>query len=166
ATDPRDYRLVVDYHTTGLFGAIIRSSMNSRVNGVWSEKEIDPLQFYSWGSLRGSPRRTLIEYSGGVPVIRDIQPPPSVERQPVPPSMQRNTIDTLSASALLMRRVADTGRCEGPATTFDGQRLARVTVTTAGEEMLTASHGSSFSGPALRCDFVGQQLAGFKLDDD
>ncbi len=165
-TDARDYRLSIDYHTTGVFGAVIHSSMDSRVNGLWNDTDVEPLQFYSWGQLRGSPRRTLIEYSDHMPVIRDLQPANDAEREPVPESMQRNTVDTLSAIALLMHHVATTGRCEGAATTFDGRRLARITVATAGEEMLTASHGSSFSGPALRCDFVGQQLAGFKLEDD
>jgi hypothetical protein len=166
SADPRSYRLDLAYHTAGMFGAFVHSDMDTRVTGTWTDNTVSPLQFYSWGHIRGVPRRTLIEYANGMPEIKDLQPPNEEEREPVPGAMQRNTVDTLSAMALLMRHVADTGRCDGTITTFDGRRLARITVQTAGEDMLSPSHGSSFAGPALRCDFVGQQLAGFRRDDD
>jgi hypothetical protein len=166
SADSRQYRLDLVYHTSGIFGAVIHSDMDTRVNGIWTDNTVSPLQFYSWGHIRGVARRTLIEYANGQPEIRDLQPPNEQEREPVPVASQRNTVDSLSAIALLMRHVADTGRCDGAITTFDGRRLARITVATGGQDMLTASHGSHFAGPALRCDFVGQQLAGFRRDDD
>ncbi len=166
SADAREYRLELAYRTSGLFGAMIHSDMDTRVNGIWTDNSVEPLQFYSWGDIRGRARRTLINYADGVPDVRDLQPPNEEEREPVPVAEQRNTVDTLSAIALLMRHVADTGRCEGNVQTFDGRRLARISVVTAGEETLTRSHGSDFSGPALRCDFTGQQLAGFRRDDD
>ena len=166
AADPTKYRLDLIYHTTGLFGAVIHSAMDTRVNGIWTDNAVEPLQFYSWGNVRGVARRTLIEYADGMPVVRDLQPANEQEREAVPAALQRNTVDTLSAIALLMRHVADTGRCDGAITTYDGRRLARITVQTGGEEALTASHGSRFAGPALRCDFMGQMLAGFKREDD
>ena len=67
-----------------------------------------------------------------MPEIRDLQPADEREREPVPAALQRNTVDTLSAIALLMRHVADTGRCDGSTLTFDGRRLARITVQTVG----------------------------------
>jgi hypothetical protein len=164
--DERQYRLELTYHTAGVFGAVVHSDMDTRVNGVWTDNTVSPLQFYSWGHIRGVPRRSLIDYANGVPEIKDLQPPNEVEREPVPLAAQRDTVDSLSAIALLMRHVADTGRCDGSATTFDGRRLGRISVQTAGEETLTPSHGSQYSGPALRCDFVGQQLAGFRHDED
>jgi hypothetical protein len=166
SADAREYRLDLVYHTAGLFGAVIHSDMDTRVNGVWTDNTVSPLQFYSWGHIRGVPRRTLIEYANGQPLIRDLQPPNEEEREPVPAAEQHDTVDSLSAIALLMRHVADTGRCDGAITTFDGRRLARITVRTGGEDMLSPSHGSRYAGPALRCDFVGQQLAGFRRDDD
>ena len=36
----------------------------------------------------------------------------------------------------------------------------------AGEETLDPTHGSVFSGKALRCDFEGRELAGFLLGQD
>ena len=167
SADPREYRLELTYQTTGMFGAFVHSQMDTRVNGTWTDNTVAPLQFYSWGNIRGEARRTADRVCE-----RDARNPgPAArrtrrERDPVPAALQRNTVDTLSAIALLMRHIADTGRCEGGALTFDGRRLARITVQTVGVEMLAASHGSRYAGPALRCDFVGQQLAGFKRDDD
>ena len=83
-----------------------------------------------------------------------------------PRSARANTIDTLSAMASLINQVNTTGRCEGKATTFDGRRLAQLEARTAGEQVLERTGRSNFAGKALRCDFVGRQLAGFNLDDD
>ena len=84
------------------------------------------------------------------------------EREPVPVSVQQNSVDSLSALALLIRRVADTGRCEASARMFDGNRASEITAHTAGDEVLAPTTLSSFSGKTLRCDFLGQMLAGFR----
>ena len=68
--------------------------------------------------------------------------------------------------AQLVRQVNATGRCEGRSRTYDGRRLAELTARTAGREVLEQTSRSSFAGPALRCDFEGRQLAGFRLDAD
>ena len=82
------------------------------------------------------------------------------------PADQAGTIDSVSAMAQLVRQVNATGRCEGHSRTFDGRRLAELTARTAGREVLEQTGRSSFAGPALRCDFEGRQLAGFRLDAD
>jgi hypothetical protein len=164
--DAQSYRISVHFNTTGLFGAIFSAHSDTVVQGIWQGDDAEPLQFYSYGDQRGRPRRTLIEYANGDPVVRDLTPPAEEEREPVPPAMEAHTIDTLSAMATLMRHVADTGRCDGSVTTFDGRRVARITAHTVGQEMLARSHGSIYSGPALRCDFQGVQLAGFMRDAD
>lgn len=163
---PNGYGVTLGYQTGGLVGALIHAQMDTRVQGVWAGDAAQPVQFYSYGHLRGQPRRTWIDYARGQPEIRDLQPPNDAEREPVPPELEAHTIDTLSAMALLIRRIERTGRCDGEATTYDGRRLARLTVRTVGEERLAPTHGSSFDGEALRCDFEGHQLAGFLRDAD
>jgi Protein of unknown function (DUF3108) len=166
SADPQNYQLELNYHTSGFLGALFRFQLDSRVNGTWTRDSVDPLQFYSWGDVRGRPRRTLIEYQDGMPVVRDLQPPHDQDRQPIPPDMERNTVDSLSAMALLMHEVATTGRCDGSVDTFDGRRVSRITSHTVGEESIAPSHDSPYAGTTLRCDFTGQQLAGFVLDQD
>ena len=84
----------------------------------------------------------------------------------MPPAQQVDTMDSLSALALLMRHVQATGRCEARVMTFDGRRLAEVSAHTVGEEVLQPSSRRSFHGPTLRCDFEGRQLGGFLRDAD
>jgi hypothetical protein len=62
--------------------------------------------------------------------------------------------------------VAETGRCETSVHTYDGRRAVEIEAHTVGEEMLEASSRSSFAGKALRCDFSGRMLSGFKFGDD
>jgi hypothetical protein len=114
---------------------------------------------------RGDPRRVEIDYPQGQPVVRALIPTITDDpREPVPPEMTRDTMDSLSAVADLMHVVATTGACETKGTTFDGHRVATATARTVGTEMLPPESRSSYSGPALHCQMTGQQIAGFPKD--
>jgi hypothetical protein len=167
ALDRSGYQVGLAFHTTGAFGLLFHSAIVSMVRGLWERgpanaQDVAPQRFASWGWDRGTEHRTLIDYRGGQPVIRDLVPPTDGERDPVPPAMQRDTMDTLSAMAMLLHRVATTGRCEGQAHIFDGRRLSVISATTGPVEVLAPERQSVFSGAALRCDFEGRQLAGFQ----
>jgi hypothetical protein len=101
-----------------------------------------------------------------VPQVKELQPPQETEREPVPPEMQRHTMDTLSALAQLMRRVQKDHTCETEVHTYDGRRVLDVVAHTGGPERLDPTSRSSFSGATLRCDFEGRELAGFLLGED
>lgn len=117
------------------------------------------------GTWRGTPRRTLVEYETGQPSVLFLEPPNEQERELIPPPLQRETIDTISAAAMLARRATLTGRCDGQARTFDGRRLFEVEALTGGMEILAADE-APVTGPVLRCDFEGRLLAGFMLNGD
>ena len=163
---PSDYRVHLTYRTTGALGLVIYSHQDTTVEGRFVADHAVPRRFYSFGVLRGEQRVTQIDYPAGQPSVRQLVPPNDHEREPVPPDRQANTIDTLSAMAQLMRRVNATGRCDGRVVTFDGRRLSELAASTAGVQVLQHTSRSSFSGPALRCDFEGRQLGGFKLGED
>jgi hypothetical protein len=165
--DLRDsgYRVDLSYRTVGLFGLLFHNEIHSNVQGMWAGSGLMPLRFSSWGTLRGQPRRTVIDYLRGQPVVRVLEPAAEADRDPVPAGMQHDTIDALSAMVLMVRQVATTGNCDGHATTFDGQRLVDITSHTIGDEVLENDGRSAFSGLALRCDVEGRQLAGFLHDE-
>jgi hypothetical protein len=164
--DEAGYRASLSYRTTGLYGALFSADITSAAQGVWNRAAAEPEQYYSYGRLRGGPRRVLLDYRRGNPVVEQLDPPEEADRDPVPPAAAAGTIDTLSAAVLLIHRIETTGNCDAAAKTFDGRRLTEISAHTVGVETLSALSGSPYRGPALRCDFVGQQLAGFLRDDN
>ncbi len=163
---PTTYRLQLDYRTTGTFGLFVRSQSSTIVQGGLVAGKAVPLRFTSGGVLRGEQRLTEIDYREGQPIVRQLAPPNDKERESVPEAEQRGTIDTLSAMAQLISQVTRTGRCDGAVRTFDGRRLASLRSWTIGTEVLPPSTVSTYSGPALHCEFEGRQLGGFMLDED
>ena len=161
------YGIRVTTHTAGPVRMFFHSDIESSAAGSFSGGAPHPVRYSSTGHVGGAPRVTLIEYPGGVPVVRTLQPPnDDDDREDVPAADTVRAVDALSALAFLMREVTDTGRCDGSLTTFDGRRLAVLTARTDGEEVLEATSRSFFAGPALRCTFEGRQIGGFKREDD
>jgi Protein of unknown function (DUF3108) len=163
---PWNYRIDIDYHTTGLVGLLYRGHQVNTVRGNWDGAAAQPLEFFGSGVWRGKQRLTLIDYDHGRPDIRQLVPPQDSEREPVPEALQLHTVDTLSALAQLMRAVQQTRSCDTESRTYDGRRVLDVVAHTGGEEELSPTGRSHFSGPALRCDFEGREIAGFLFGED
>ncbi len=171
---PTGYEGALSFHTAGMIGWMVRSTDDSQVSGAFVHAQgaapdantAAPASFVSIGMLRGVERITRMTYRDGSPVIGTLTPDVTLERIPVAPSATVHTIDTLSAIAMLVRQVGDTGRCDGATMIFDGRRLTALAARTTGAEALAHSDRSIFSGQTLRCDFDGNQLAGFKKDEN
>jgi hypothetical protein len=163
---PWNYRINLNYHTTGLVGFFYRGQQVNTVRGNWHDGLANPLEFFGDGTWRGQQRRTLIDYDNGVPDVKTLEPPQDSEREPVPRDMQLHTMDTLSALAQLMRSVELQRSCTTTVHTYDGRRVLEIEARNAGTETLQPSHDSEFSGQAVRCDFEGRELAGFLIGQD
>ena len=164
------YEGSLSFHTAGMVGWMVHDTDDSQVEGRFVQAEpgdpsadkAQPMSFVSIGNLRGVDRVTRMTYRDGVPVIQTLTPDPKLERSSVPPAATPHTVDNLSAIGELVRKVADTGRCDGTATLFDGRRLTTLSARTLGTQTLAQTNRSIFAGQALRCDFDGNQLYGFK----
>ncbi len=163
---PSSYRMEVTFRLTGLVGFLVRGDSRTVVDGRFDGDQAEPRELFSAGHLRGEPRVTQIDWQHGMPSMTQLIPPVEQERDPVPATQQAHTIDTLSAMAILLREVNESGRCDGARQTFDGRRLSEISASTAGEENLPPTSRSTFRGEALRCNFEGRQLAGFLRDGD
>ncbi len=163
---PWNYRIDLDYHTTGLVGLLYRGRQTNTVHGVWHDGQASPIEFSGDGVWHGHERRTLIDYEHGLPQVRELLPPQETEREAVPPELQRHTMDTLSALAQLVRQVGQDHVCETEVHTYDGRRVLDIVARTGGTDRLSPTGRSNFSGPTLRCDFEGRELAGFLLGED
>jgi hypothetical protein len=161
---PWTYQLALSFHTTGVGRLAFGGHNTSSVYGIWQADRPAPLRYASNSVWRGEPRAILMDYAKGIPAIRQLLPPPEPEQEIVGADLRANSTDALSALAALMRVVAQSGRCDSTIRTFDGRRAADIGARTVGLEMLEADGHSSFSGMALRCDFVSRMLAGFRLD--
>ncbi len=160
------YQVKLVFDTAGVFGVFLHAHVDSVATGAFAGDRARPTRYYAFGDARGRSRITQIDYPAGDPVMVQLVPPVEDERQPVSAAEQAGTIDNLSAMAELISSVARTGRCDGVQRTFDGRRLSELSARTVGQETLPPSDRSTFSGPALRCDLVGRQLAGFAKDAD
>lgn len=159
----QDYAVTLSVHTIGLFGAVVHGATESRVHGRWSGAAASPDAYDTRGLWRGKQIHVAMSYAGGRPTVTTLEPAATEEREAVPPPLWADTIDNLSAMAALLHDVAVSGRCDGRRRVFDGRRLSEVT---AGTEVLPETDRSVFRGPALRCDFTGTLLAGFRYEDD
>ncbi len=133
----------------------------SATEGSWRGADPLPRRHSSEGEWRGGRRALLLDYAppGAAPLLRVLEPPLEPEREPVPEALKHGTVDGLSAVAKLLRAVEQTGRCEGEAPVFDGRRRSDFRAWTEGLDELPQGEGA-FTGPALRCAFLGRLVAG------
>jgi hypothetical protein len=160
---PTSYRMAMNFQTTGIADLFAKDQLSEHASGRIVEGQPVPIEYVSDSHRRGDDRLVNLQWHDGSPVLTTITPPNSVEREDVPMELRLHTIDPLSATVLMLRQVAQTGRCEATARTYDGRRASLFRSYTSGEENVPQSVHSIFSGPALRCDFIEHTLAGFRL---
>ena len=161
---PESYTLGLRSHTKGMIGALLHGESRTRVDGLFVGRSVVPSRYVSGGLWRGDRRLTDLVYESGRPVIRALVPANDEDRDEVPESLRRGSVDALSAIVMLVHEVAQNGRCDGSAVTFDGRRATKVSVGMVGMESLPAESRSSFKGEALHCRISGRQVAGFPHD--
>ena len=163
---PEGYRLKFAFHTAGLFSAFVHGQNETLVEGHWEGTEAVPERYDSTGLWSGEKWRTVIDYADQEPFVRTLIPPREPDRDTVTPTEARQSLDSVSAMALLVHRVQATGRCDGTARLFDGRRLMRLSAHTIGTEIVPRSSRSPYFGPAQRCDFEGVLIGGIEHDKE
>jgi hypothetical protein len=162
---PGRYSVRADWRSTGVARIFGSARFSAVSEGRLAGGEARPGRYVLDGAWRGEPRRVVLDYPGGQPVMRQRLPQEDPEREPVPPEMTRDTIDQLSATAQLIRMVAETGRCDGRASIYDGARRVEMQTRTAGRDRLFP-WSTAWHGEATRCAFTGRQVAGFRRSDN
>lgn len=164
------YRVAATMRTTGLLAVFVRgeqiTTVEGRIRPAATPLALEPERFLMEGRWRDSLRRVAMRWSGPNPEVLALLPANQEEREPVPPELQRGTVDTLTALAALIRLAATENRCDGSAQVFDGRRRSDFNAVTERVETLEPHRWSGFSGRALRCRFEGRQVAGFWKQQD
>ncbi len=160
------YQVETQLRTRGLAAMVASGEQVSRAEGAWAGPAPRPRHFISEGVWRGRLRRIALDWPGGDARVLELVPPnEEEEREPVPEAMRRGTVDMLSALAGLSRQVAREGRCAATAPVYDGRRRSDFEARGTGREVIRPWRGA-WHGEALRCDYEGRQVAGFRRDQD
>jgi hypothetical protein len=143
--DETGYTLRTGVRTVGAFAVLVRGRSDVISQGVWRGNGAVPSHTDSEGVWNGQPRRLVIDYAGGVPNIRVMQPADKERRRALGRDDTAGTTDALGLMVGLIRQVGVTGRCDMAARLFDGHGVTAFTMTTGTQ---TAPLGT------LRCEFT------------
>ena len=155
------FRMGLRYHVTGVARLFSGDKLDEVTTGYVNDGKPAPVEYRSAITLKGRDRMVTLDFHDGSPTIAAIDPPNASERDEVPPPRLARAIDPMTAMVSMIMAVTQTGKCELSHETFDGRRLELFYARTAGEEDLPVNSHSTFSGRALRCDYVSKPLAGF-----
>lgn len=159
------YRVETRLRTRGIAAVIASGEQTTQVAGGFAGAVAQPAGYLSEGTWRGRPRRIALDWQGGTPRVIELLPPNEEEREPVPEALKTGTVDALSAMSALSRQVAREQGCTLAAPVFDGRRRSDFT-TGGGRWERIQPWRSAWAGDALRCDFEGRQVAGFRRDGE
>ncbi|WP_240993561.1 DUF3108 domain-containing protein [Asaia bogorensis] len=157
------YGIRTTLHAGGFMSLFLRMDIQSTAQGHFDHNWVQPVTYESAGYSRGKHRSVVLHYADNTPHVVTLDPK-ETDREAVPEAELDHALDTLSAMALLLENVRQTGKCDGNAHVFDGLRLSAMTSRGPFKADVPVTFDQKFNGPALRCDFVGQQEAGFIKD--
>ncbi len=156
------YDLEVASRTVGVVGWVGDWKGNSFTKGTVGEDGLRPASHRADSVWRSEPRFVELTYGADRSVAVAAEPPPDKDdRDPVPESMTRGTVDTLTAIMGLVRSFANDGKCAGAYPAFDGRRRYDIQIEDAGAAVLEASSYSAYAGPARKCRVTTKRVAGY-----
>ncbi len=163
AIGPETYRITARARSAGLATLATRFDQTATAEGAITDTGIRPFRFRAEGEWQGETRRVDLVLAETPPRIA-LDPPEVPEREPVPVTLARGGVDTLTALLAVSRQVSRHGvrGCDLDVTVFDGRRLKKITLAPAGEGSVPGHRGLT----AVRCRVEGRQLAGFWRDWD
>jgi hypothetical protein len=160
--DTDGYNLETQLNSRGFVGWVSGFSQHTMSEGRITDGQLQPTAHLNSGIWRGDSRRIEMRYGprGPVEVMVDPVEDPS-EREPVPASLQRDTVDPLSAILFVNQPAfADAEACAWTVPVFDGRRRYNLRFERIAEETLPASRHGVYSGAAVKCRVHYDSIAG------
>lgn len=159
---PGGYDLEVASRTVGIVGWVGEFKGNSFTRGTIGEAGLRPASHRSDSTWRSEARLVELTYAADRTVAVVAEPPPDKDdREPVPESQTRGTVDTLTAIMALIRGFGANGQCAGTWPVFDGRRRFDVTIDDAGAATLDPSSYNFYAGPTRKCRITTHRVAGY-----
>lgn len=157
------YRIAVSAVTGGTIGRLFTWKTESQSDGRRQGDDLRPASHRQSSQFRGEPRNVTLTYGPQGDVSATVTPPPETDdREPVPPALQRGTLDPLSAVLDLLFAVGASERCDRSLPVFDGRRRYDMMFTEVGRRIVDPSRYSVFSGVAQQCRVSYRPVAGYR----
>ncbi|TPW34713.1 DUF3108 domain-containing protein [Oecophyllibacter saccharovorans] len=165
AFQPWGYAAQAHIYTVGLASWFLTLDRTARAKGYFAGTRMQPTQYESQGLSRGKHWNVQLAFSEqAMPKVIVLTPKDKdEEREPLPERDLQKSVDLLTAFGILLHKLNTEHSCNVTGVVFDGLRLTRITSSGPVPTQLPDDHHTYFTGPALRCGFVGQQIAGFPL---
>ncbi|CBS88732.1 DUF3108 domain-containing protein [Azospirillum lipoferum] len=156
------YRIAVSAVTGGTIGRLFSWKTESQSDGHRQGEDLRPASHRQSSQFRGEPRSVTLTYGPQGDVSATVTPPPETDdREPVPPALQRGTLDPLSAVLDLLLAVGASQHCDRSLPVFDGRRRYDMMFTEVGRRIVDPSRYSVFSGVAQQCRVSYKPVAGY-----
>ena len=82
--DGAGYRVETRTRSRGLATLVARGHSRALAEGAWRNGAAQPRRYETEGQWRGAARNVTLDYPGGSPRIRRLEPPEDMPRTPVP----------------------------------------------------------------------------------
>ncbi|GLR81989.1 DUF3108 domain-containing protein (plasmid) [Azospirillum oryzae] len=156
------YRIEVSAVTGGTIGRLFSWRTDSLTDGYVRGGDLRPANHHQTSQLRGEPRNVTLTYGPQGDVAASVSPPPEKDdREPVPPALQRGTLDPLSAVLDLLFAVGASQGCDRSLPVFDGRRRYDMVFSEVGRRIVDPSRYSVFAGVAQQCRVTYKPVAGY-----
>ncbi|CAO3436777.1 DUF3108 domain-containing protein [Azospirillum endophyticum] len=156
------YRIAVSAVTGGTIGRLFSWRTDSQSEGAVRGGDLRPASHRQTSRFRGEPRDVTLTYGPQGEVSASVSPPPeSDDREPVPPALQRDTLDPLSAVLDLLFAAGAGKGCDRSLPVFDGRRRYDMVFGEVGRRVVDPSRYSIFSGIAQQCRVTYKPVAGY-----
>ncbi|MBO1325837.1 DUF3108 domain-containing protein [Acetobacter sp. TBRC 12305] len=165
------YRLGADQYsvsaaarTGGLVGLFVKSSLRMSGMGTFTPDGTVTPQFYkSDGRSHHQDWLLNMGYPKGMAEVTE-ENPTEADREPVTLQDKVGAVDMLATFMGVLHQVQAAHRCtDTPRKIFDGLRLSTLSMSDAGIQRLPEGTMRDWGADGLRCNFVLQQVQGFKV---
>ncbi|MDH5723280.1 MAG: DUF3108 domain-containing protein [Alphaproteobacteria bacterium] len=157
------YKIFFEAETRGLLGSLAPWSGSFESTGwvmgqdkrqpelhesiaIWrDEKEVKSYNY----KRNGTFKNLVTQYTHKKPRVEEPDP-----------ELTKNTTDALTATILVLEKVANSGECEGSSAVFDGKRRYELIFRHQRQVMLERTRYNAYSGPAIECTVEVVPIAG------
>ena len=139
----------------------------AETRGEWDADGPLPREHRNGGEFWGKKRTVRVWWDegwrdGAAPEWEASPPPDLAKVSAIPQGEMRGALDPFTAALAAGAKVGSAGVCDSAKKIWDGRRLARWTLSHAGEEELTADAPGAWGGRATVCELRIEKMGGFR----